>query len=144
PGTQEPPFACCALAPLPVESLRKFDCGLQSSNVHLPDGKPLGPGKPPSSPKPPSPKPPSPKPPSPKPPSPKPPSVWKGPLSKAVPASGTGESAFCEAPSMYSSFVTAAKRGSLSMGELHPGAAHTTRGNPAQRTAPENAKRLFM
>ncbi len=49
PATQSAPSACWALAPMPDESMRKFDVGLQSSKCHWP--------KPPTfSPTPPSPK----------------------------------------------------------------------------------------
>src|SRR5579883_1497743 len=67
PGTHDAPSACCALAPSPDESTRKFDVGEQSSKCQKPNPPEGPPSTPPSASTPPSPtEPPSPaKPPSP-------------------------------------------------------------------------------
>src|SRR5262245_41711114 len=54
PGTQLRLSACCAWAPFPDESMRKFELGEQSSKRQNPDG-PLGPTPPSNEPLPPEP-----------------------------------------------------------------------------------------
>src|SRR5690349_15990465 len=113
PGTHALFFGCCAFAPLPLESMRKFELGEQSSKCQIPDAAPVlaatsGLGNGPASKSPPS--------------SPKPPSSSTGPASAAVcPPSAEPFKAPWDAPSVYSSLVTAENRGSSSGELLHPG-----------------------